>query len=298
MKKFLSGKYLLTLEVNLSTFAGTYTEIICYMERRTFLAYLGLGSTAFLAPSCAFTKLHRQSEYDDCEQAWIKLIAPAEAVGPYAYVHPEKNVPNVLIYGDSISIAYTETVRQELEGKASVFRIYKNGHSSNEFIPYMKNLKETMFQPYLSQGWKFRWDLIHFNFGLHDLKYTLNGDLRGTYSVDQGKPVTSPVQYAENLHLICRYLQSEYPGTKLIFATTTPVPFDSRGRIEGDAKKYNQVAKEVLADYRDIRVNDLYRYTFPKFEEWCLKPGNVHYNETGTISQGKQVANVISDALF
>lgn len=111
MKTFLNGKYLLTLEVNLSTSAGMYTEIICYMERRAFLAYLGLGSAAFLAPSCAITKLQRQSEYDDCEQAWIKLIAPAEAVGPYAYVHPEKNVPNVLIYGDSIAIAYTETVR-------------------------------------------------------------------------------------------------------------------------------------------------------------------------------------------
>jgi hypothetical protein len=212
-------------------------------------------------------------------------------------VHPEKHVPNVLIYGDSISIAYIETVRKELEGKASVFKIYKNGLSSNEFIPFMNKLQETMFQPHLKQGWKFEWDLIHFNFGLHDLKYTLNGDVRGTYSIDQGIPVTSQVQYRENLHAICGHLQTVYPGTTLIFATTTPVPSDSRGRIEGDAKRYNQVALDVLAQYPKIRINDLYGYTFPKFEEWCLKPGNVHYNEKGKIAQGKQVARVISDAL-
>ena len=51
----------------------------------------------------------------------------------------------------------------------------------------MKNLNATMFQPYLSQGWKYKWDLIHFNFGLHDLKYTLNGILRGTYRGEQGR---------------------------------------------------------------------------------------------------------------
>lgn len=126
----------------------------------------------------------------------------------------------------------------------------------------------------------------------------MNGDLRGTFNKEQGIPVTSPGQYRKNLHEICGYLQAEYPGTILIFATTTPVPSDSGGRLKGDAKRYKQVAMEVLADYQEIRINDLYGYPYTKFEEWCLKPGDVHYNKTGTIAQGKQVARVISEALY
>jgi hypothetical protein len=34
-----------------------------------------------------------------------------------------------------------------------------------------------MFHPYYDEGWDFEWDLIHFNVGLHNLKYIVDGKL-------------------------------------------------------------------------------------------------------------------------
>ncbi len=60
------------------------------------------------------------------------------------------------------------------------------------------------------------------------------------------------------------YLGETYPNTSLIFATTTPVPPGSNGRFEGDAVRYNAAAKEVLKAYKNIRINDLYKYIKPE----------------------------------
>ena len=84
---------------------------------------------------------------------------------------------------------------------------------------------------------------------------------------------------------------------KLVFATTTPVPEGANGRIAGDARRFNDAALEVLLDYPGIVVNDLYAFTKPHHEQWMSKPGNVHYNELGRSSQGKEVARVISGNL-
>lgn len=44
------------------------------------------------------------------------------------------------------------------------------------------------------------WDVIHFNFGLHDLKYV---DAKGAcVTPDKGAQVTLPVRYEENLRAL------------------------------------------------------------------------------------------------
>jgi hypothetical protein len=73
-----------------------------------------------------------------------------------------------------------------------------------------------------------KWDVIHFNFGLHDLKYL---DKKGAYvTPDKGNQVATVEQYERNLHTLVARLKRM--GAKLIFATTTPVPDGSQGRIE------------------------------------------------------------------
>lgn len=214
--------------------------------------------------------------------------------GPvFSYIHPKKGLPNVLLYGDSISIGYTNTVREELKGKASVFRIFNNGQSSHEFIPKMDKLERTMFEPYLKGGWDFEWDLIHFNVGLHDLKYMKGGEL----DKENGTVVSDVATYKENLHGICQFLQRKFPNTRLVFATTTPVPKNAKGRFAGDAKKYNAAALEVLKNYPSIVINDLYGFTLPNHARWMVKPGNVHYNALGKAEQGRKVAQVILEQL-
>lgn len=262
------------------------------MDRRKFVKYLGAVSIYVGTTSCASIGLFRKRYNEEVSREAWKAIANKEEA--FKYVNPDNSLPNVLIYGDSISIGYTSTVRNILEGKANVFRFFKNGQSSNRFIPFMEKMKTAMFQPYLKEGWDFDWDVIHFNVGLHDLKYVKNGKLDKI----NGRQVNSIEKYKENLDKICIYLAKEYPKAKLIFATTTAVPDEGAdGRFAGDSVKYNKAALEVLENYPSIQINDLYSFTKPNAKEWYIKSGNVHYNNIGKKEQGKEVAKVIAENL-
>lgn len=266
------------------------------MERKKFIKLLGLGAIGVgLMPTAFASVADRRCDYKICKTAWDKLcgnIGNIYKTDGFNYVHPEKRKPNVLLYGDSISIKYTSEVRKSIGEDASVFRLFKNGGSSHDFISNMNKMNETMFQPYLEQGWKFKWDLIHFNVGLHDLKF-----LKRKHLNKDGKQVSSIQVYKDNLEKIYTYLKTEYPKAKLIFATTTSVPKNAKGRYEGDSIKYNKAAIEVLSKYPEIIINDLYSFTLPHSKEWSQEPGNVHYNELGFTKQGKEVAKIISENL-
>ena len=71
-----------------------------------------------------------------------------------------KGLANVLIIGDSISIGYTLPTRVLLQGKVNLHRIPTNGGPTTKGI--------TEIEKWLGER---KWDLIHFNWGLHDLKY-------------------------------------------------------------------------------------------------------------------------------
>lgn len=266
------------------------------MDRRKFIK--GIGASALLmglAPSASAFAFGGKNKSDEqvCREAWKALCDNRINEKPYAYVHPQKRLKNVFLYGDSISIGYTVTVRNELKDQANVYRIHRNGGPSHTLIPNMEAMKEGMFQPNLKNGWDFKWDVIHFNVGLHDLKYLKDGKL----DKENGKQVSSIQEYKEKLEEVCSYLLKEFPKATLIFATTTPVPEGAEGRIAGDSVKYNKAALEVLSHFPSIVINDLYAYTKSNFEEWTIKPGNVHYNGTGKSEQGKEVARIIEENL-
>lgn len=264
------------------------------MKRKEFLKVIGVGAISMaLTPSVFAAKGNKKSDEEICRTAWEKLCGRMYKNDAFQYVHPIKRIPNVLLYGDSISIAYTTAVREKLKGTATVFRLFKNGGSSEAFIPAMNQLQETMFQPHLERGWNFKWDLIHFNVGLHDLKYFDGKKL----SKESGKQVSSVEDYKARLYDICEYLKEKFPKAKLIFATTTPIPENAQGRYKGDSIKYNKAAREVLASYPDIAINDLYSFTMPHQEQWASKPDNVHFNKLGYTSQGEEVAGVIAENL-
>ncbi|WP_338688819.1 SGNH/GDSL hydrolase family protein [Haloferula helveola] len=224
------------------------------------------------------------------EEEWNKLVGDRLMKNPaFAYVENDPSLPNVLIYGDSISIAYTDRVRTRLEGKANVYRLHTNGSHSGALIENMTRMLETMKDPMLDKPWDFGWDVIHFNVGLHDLKR-----LPDKQTSD---PINSVEAYKANLEKIIAYLKETAPDATLIFATTTPVPKGEKIRVEGTGKIYNAAAMEVLEKHPDIRINDLHAFTLPNYGKWCTKPNNVHYNKTGYTAQGDEVARIISKAL-
>lgn len=229
--------------------------------------------------------VHAETE----KEAWDSLVGSKSIKRPeFAFVQNNSALPNVLIYGDSISMLYTLHVQKKLMDKANVYRIHLNGGDTTRVIPAMEKMHGKM-----AEYWSFKWDVIHFNVGLHDLKYL---DENGKYDAVKGKQVHTTEEYKKALRQVVEYFKKIAPDAKIIFATTTPVPENSGGRIAGDAAKYNDAALEVLKDYPEIAINDLYGLSKPNLSQW-QSPGNVHPNKQGADAQGDHVASMILMAL-
>jgi acyl-CoA thioesterase-1 len=197
-------------------------------------------------------------------------------------------LPNALIIGDSISIGYTLKVRRLLLDTANVYRPLATGGKA----PF--NCEDT------TSGIKFlsqwlgtnHWDVIHFNFGLHDLKYL---DGKGNYvTPDKGKQVTPPEKYEANLRLLVVELKKT--GASLVWCSTTPIPEGSSGRVKGDEIIYNRVAEKVMKG-NGIAIDDLYSLLAPRCGELQI-PKNVHFTDKGSDIQAEAVANVIRKHLL
>jgi acyl-CoA thioesterase-1 len=199
----------------------------------------------------------------------------AEALLP---IKEDPGLPRVFLIGDSISLGYTIPTRKLLAGKANVLRAKDNTNSSANGV--------RMLDTWLGDG---KWDVIHFNFGLHDLKYVR--EEKDESKRRQNVPIE---EYEKNLEQIVQRLQKT--GAKLIWCTTTPVPpGGTADRVAGDEVRYNQAAVRVMKKH-DIAIDDLCAYVRPHQSEWQI-PGNVHYTEDGYQALAKQVAASIETAL-
>jgi hypothetical protein len=189
-------------------------------------------------------------------------------------------LPRVLLIGDSISMGYTLPVRELLRDKANVLRVMENAADTGHG---MEKLDQ-----WLGDG---KWSVIHFNFGLHDLKYL---DEKGTYvTPDKGKQVALLPQYEANLRSLVQRLQKT--GAKLIWASTTPVPDGSQGRVKDDELRYNEIALKVMKEY-GIPVDDLHA-VIVNGPAGLQLPNNVHFIKEGYELLARSVAASIEAAL-
>lgn len=204
---------------------------------------------------------------------------------------PDAKLPNVLILGDSISIGYTLQVRELLEGKANVFRPHVPDGTKPE------NCGGTTRGVASIDRWlgDRKWDVIHFNWGLHDLKHVTEPG-GNTVSKDPKDPVQATVeQYTKNLQKIVDRL--EETDATLIFATTTPVVPNTTGPLREPESpgKYNAAALKIMKKH-DIAVNDLYSFCEPQVAK-LQRPKNVHFTAEGSQTLAEQVAAAIEKAL-
>lgn len=185
----------------------------------------------------------------------------------FAPVTDDPALPRVLLIGDSISIGYTVATRKALAGKANLHRAPTNCG------PTIRGLEG--IDQWLGDG---RWDVIHFNWGLHDLKKS------------EGKHQVPIDEYEKNLCQLVERL--EKTGATLIWCSTTPVPKGcTPPRTDEDAVAYNAVAKKIM-DENKIAINDLYAFALPKLEK-IQRPANVHFTPDGSAVLAKQVAAAI-----
>lgn len=209
--------------------------------------------------------------------------APLELVPAIPYTEQQTKLPRVLLIGDSISFGYAEIVAKALQDKAQVFRIKGRtaatvtGTLILDTSSGLNNIDSWLKEP---------WDVIHFNWGLHDVKM-----------VSQTKYTIPIVDYEANLEKLVTILGKS--NAKLIWASTTPVPEGklSPPRLHGDEIRYNEAASRVMTKHH-IPTDDLYSVAQLAIQN--NKPGevqipsNVHFTTKGS----EILANSVEQAVL
>ena len=202
----------------------------------------------------------------------------AKRVNPMAPIEEVKGLPHVLVIGDSISIGYTLPTRALLKGKVNLHRIRTNGGPTTKGV--------TEIEKWLG---KRIWDMIHFNWGLHDLKY-MGKDGTNLVPKEKGGIVQVPLsEYEKNLEkLVIRMKKS---ATQLVWRNTTPIPPGSKARYVGDSVKYNQAAASVMKKHGTPTL-DLFTPSKKNMKDW-MKKADVHYHALGSKALAERVAKDI-----
>lgn len=217
------------------------------------------------------------------------LLTPVITFPELMFTKSNQHLPNVLIIGDSISIGYTPIVRDLLIYKAKVSRPMLDENTAENCAGTTKGVENI-------DRWigDIQWDIIHFNFGLHDIKHV--DPVTGKNSNNPKDPQQADIkQYKKNLEIIVEKLKAT--RANLIFATTTPYPDKVGGplRDSGMPAKYNNVAVKIM-NKNDIIVDDLYAFMLPRMNEMQL-PENVHFTQEGYQALGKKVVERIEEVI-
>jgi len=216
-------------------------------------------------------------------------------IGPHTKTNwsftPDPELPNVLILGDSISIGYTLEVRKSLEGKANVYRPTtaqdNKPQNCGGTINGVKNIDQWLGNT--------KWAIIHFNWGLHDLKHVKKPGTN-IHSNNPKDPTQTTVEaYTQNLEIITKKLKAT--GAQLIFATTTPVAPKTKNPLRKPEypPRYNAAAVAIMNSH-GIRINDLHSYCMPNLKKW-QQHRDVHFKHTGSKALADQISKVILDEL-
>jgi lysophospholipase L1-like esterase len=217
-----------------------------------------------------------------CAAIALILMTLAAAVTATAE-EQAKSLPRVLIIGDSISIGYNEPVTELLQGKAQV------EHNPGNAAHTGKGLENI-------DAWlgDVKWDVIHFNFGLHDFKY-VGDDGKNATTRETGHIQIPLEEYKSNLEAIVERLKKT--GAKLIFATTTPFPAELTHSVRDpkDCDAYNAAAVAIMKKH-EIAIDDLYALAASQLDK-IQNPKDVHFTKDGSKALAAQVATSIEQAL-
>ena len=182
----------------------------------------------------------------------------------------DTGLPRVLLIGNSITRQYYKDVEKQLEGKAFVARL-----STSKSIGDPGLLQEVA----LILGYD-KFDIIHFNNGMHGWEYTEQ-------------------EYAKAFPDLYQTIRKYAPHAKLIWANTTPVrtgenmnKFDSRNER---VKERNRIACDFLKD-KDVQINDLYSIAVNNTVFYGENDG-IHLQPIGVKALANQVVDQIKIAL-
>jgi hypothetical protein len=178
----------------------------------------------------------------------------------------DPKLPNVLLVGDSITRAYFPQVAKRLAGKANVY-LFSTSCSSGD-----ARLLEQLHL-YFETAPAFR--VVHFNNGMHGWDY-------------------NETDFAAGLPAMVSELKKESPGSRLIWATITPVRKDnSLGATNARIDARNSAAL-ALMKHDGIPVDDQHALMEAHGD---LHLDDVHFNDKGSEIEGDQATASIESVL-
>jgi acyl-CoA thioesterase-1 len=217
------------------------------------------------------------------------ILSAAALAAAAALASAADTLPKALIIGDSISIGYTPFVKAALSNRVEV--VHAPGNNASTVVG-LKRLDQWLG--------KEKWAVIHFNWGLHDLKYvdpaTAGTDMAKLIAVEKGQQWVPVEAYEANLKTLVQRLKKS--GAKLVWCSTTPVPEGANGRVPGDEAKYNAAALRVM-QAEGVAVNDLCAFVGSSENRAKMggKKADVHYTDAGSKALAGEVVKVIEQAL-
>jgi hypothetical protein len=182
--------------------------------------------------------------------------------------HPDPQLPNVLLLGDSITRNYFPEVTKDLKGEANVYLMAVSTSIGDSRLPRQisefAELENVAFR------------VVHFNNGMHGWDYT-------------------EVQYGDAFPDFLQAVERLVPNTRaLIWATTTPVQskaFNGARNERVDERNRLALAKVQAAH---IAVDDQHALMMKHLDTY---EDTVHFGPAGAALMGDQAAETIRSSL-
>jgi hypothetical protein len=182
--------------------------------------------------------------------------------------HPDANLPNVLLLGDSISRNYFPQVTKDLEGVANVYLMASSTSVGDPRLPHQIAEFATL------ESLHFR--VVHFNNGMHGWGYT-EAQFKASF----------PLLIAS-----ARALAGQ--DGALVWANITPVKDDATsGATNPRIDARNAIALAMVMDEK-IPIDDQHSLMMKHLD---LYEDSVHFNPAGANIMGEQAAGTIRAAL-
>lgn len=228
------------------------------MQRRLrTLALLLSGS--FLLPAAM-----AQPAKNPAHKSILETIEWTWAAKPEA---PDPALPNVLLFGDSITRGYYPEVTKLLAGRANCYLFATSAASGDPRLIHQLDDYFAMMP--------LKFAVIHFNNGMHGWKYT-------------------EAAYGSSLPQLVEALRAKSHGAKLVWATTTPVhAADSGGATNSRIDQRNAESLRTMQRFH-IPIDDQHALMAAHDD---LHNGDVHYTEAGSAVQAKRVQQIIEKLL-
>ena len=175
----------------------------------------------------------------------------------------KKNLPRVLLVGDSICNGYQGEVCRLLNGKMNVsYWISSYCVTSPNYMKFLSL--------YLDEA---KYDVVHFNNGLHSLQ-------------------TPTEAYAKCVRSAMELIRSKQPQAKIVWCSSTPLKDADK---TAKAKELNEAAAKVVAEIGGIATDDLFALLDPLDREANWRDVFHHKKEMCKM-EAKQVADAVLGA--